>query len=74
MGLFIVAKLCYDGGMVKKQQRLEGRDVVTVSLRMGADLHARVKQMSEDEKRSLNAQIVWCVEQCAARWARGVKR
>lgn len=57
--------------MVRKQQRLEEGEAVRVSVRMPAAVHEAALQMSAEEQRSLNAQIVWCLQHCVARWKRG---
>ncbi len=65
--------LCYDWGMARKQLQADEEGFYRLSVRMPPDLHAEVKAMSAAEQRSLNAQIVWCIRQCTARWrkARG---
>jgi predicted HicB family RNase H-like nuclease len=34
-----------------------------ITVRLPDDLHARVKAAAEMERRSINAQILWCIEQ-----------
>ena len=33
-----------------------------INVRVPDDLHARIKQASEDDRRSLNAEILWLIE------------
>lgn len=67
----MVAIFCYDMGMTREQQQADQEGFIKLSIRLPHDVHGDVKAMSEEERRSLNAQIVWCLQQCARRWKRG---
>ena len=41
--------------------------VVHINLRLPRDLHARLKEQAADDRRSLNAEIVWLLDRSLPR-------
>jgi len=56
---------CYNthmpGKHQRKQEQAEERGFYRLSVRMPVEVQAELERISEDEGRSLNAQIVWCM-------------
>lgn len=69
---FIVSLLHYSGASVKEVAEwctIGAVEETRITLRLPQDLWEWVKQLAEKERRSLNAQLVYLIEQAAKRQA-----
>ncbi len=60
--------------MSKEQQRTEGKEFTRFHVRMPNDLHEELTIVSDEEGRSLNAQIVYLLRQGIARYKKNKHR
>jgi len=63
VGIQMASKIGYTEGMPRKQEQAEERGFYRLSVRMPTEVQGELERASEEEGRSLNAQIIWICRQ-----------